>query len=153
MAVQNMMQNQPMTYNWNQPTMYNAPQTQMMSPNYQMGMQNVNQQRPQIGYIPGRTVSSPDEVQSYEVLMDSPINVFPKNDRKEIYVKYWGPNGGIETDVYRLVEKDESAEQTTSGNSQVPQEWIEMKKQLDRIEKMMKYKKPQYGKKPKEESK
>lgn len=149
MAVMNQMQNQPMNYNWNQPTMYNTPQMMQQQMTYQ-NVPNMSQQRPvQIGYIPGRPVNSPDEVQSYEVLMDSPMNIFPKNDRKEIYVKYWGPNGGIETDTYRLVEKN--VENQQGEPVAVPEAWVDMQKQLDRIEKMLKYKKPRHNKKPDQE--
>lgn len=143
-------------YNWNNPT-YQMGGNQQMPQQYQsqypMNMQMANQNvqqgitRPQIFYIPGRSVNDSSEVQPYEVPMDSPMSLFPKNDRSEIYVKYWGEKG-IETDVYVKVDKSQASTDLLSQSASVPEGWFnEQKQQLDRIEKMLKFhNKPRYNK-------
>lgn len=134
-------------FNWNAPTAMQQPnqpvQPPQQNPQYPMNLQNIEQTqqtRSQIFYIPGRGVNSSDEVQAYEVLMNSPMNIFPKNDRKEIYVKYWGANGTIETDTYRLVEKNPSGtDDQNDDRTLMPAGLIDMQKQLNRIEKMLRY--------------
>lgn len=50
-------------------------------------------------YIPGRFANSPDEIGVVEVPMNSPMAVFPKPDRTEIYVKYWTEQG-VQTETF-----------------------------------------------------
>lgn len=50
-------------------------------------------------YIPGRFANSPDEIGVVEVPMNSPMAVFPKPDRSEIYVKYWTEQG-VQTETF-----------------------------------------------------
>lgn len=130
-------------YNWNGVTAIAQPNQGIMqtpqNPQYPMNLQNIEPARKQIFYIPGRGVNSLDEIQAYEVVMDSPMNVFPKNDRKEIYVKYWGADGQIVTDTYKLVEKTTSGKDQNSATETMPAVWADMQKQLNRIEKMVRY--------------
>lgn len=151
--------NNPQGYNWNGVTTISQPNQVMMAQaqnqQYPMNLQNIEPVRKQIFYIPGRGVNSLDEIQAYEVLIDSPMNVFPKNDRKEIYVKYWDTNGQIVTDTYKLVEKTSSGNDQNNVTVTMPAGWEDMQKQLNRIEKMVRYGQKKYhnnGKAPQKES-
>lgn len=146
-------------YNWNGVTAISQPNQGMMqqvqNPQYPMNLQSIEPARKQIFYIPGRGVNSLDEIQAYEVLIDSPMNVFPKNDRKEIYVKYWDTSGQIVTDTYKLVEKTPSGNDQNATTVTMSAGWEDIQKQLNRIEKMVRYGPKKYysnGKAPQKES-
>lgn len=114
-------------------TQNQVPQQNQM---YQNNPQYVNQNNMQRSYIPGRGVNTPDEVQAWEVPMDVPVSVFPKNDLSEIYIKFWGSDGFIKTLVFkRDVVNGESA----NSNDDIVS-------RLDRIEGMLK--KQRYQKRP-----
>lgn len=134
-------------YNWDRSTIL-PPNDNMMGGNgmmqqtsrYPMSLSNIEQRQNPVGvnqnqvyYIPGRGVNSPDEVKPFEVPMDSPLSVFPNNNRKQIYVKYWDGNGGIVTDTYNLVEEDKPSDQ----NPPVPVYLEEVHDRLVRIEELL----------------
>lgn len=124
---------QMLGYNWNQPTCLTNQSLPQQAP-------MMNQQQmiaPQISYIPGRSVTAPEEVKAYEVPMSSPYSIFPRGDMLEIYVKYWNESGLIDTKVYRLVETD-SNETKDDQNAATNPAIESMQRQLNRIEKILK---------------
>lgn len=88
-------------------------------------------------YIPGRSVNDESEIDVSEVLISSPINLYPKNDRTEIYAKYYNRQGVIETDVYRKVDKnqDETAQNVEPTNSAIAADLGKVWNRLYRMEK------------------
>lgn len=141
-------------YNWNQPTMNQVYPAGNMFQNGQMQqMAQMQQVNPQISYVPGRTVVAPDEVKPYEVPMNAPFSAFLRNDMNEIYVKYWNENGVIDTKIYRLVENDPADAQNESNDSISAGAFENMQKQLNRIEKMLKQRKPKTPYRPNNQQK
>lgn len=130
-------------YNWNNPTTMNMMGNQQAQyQNYLMNQvvpnQQMQQQRPQVGILPGRITDDPSQIQAYEVPIDSPMSVFPCRNGNEIYVKYWNGEGKIVTDVYVKVDQNKSNQENAQPAITIPYEWEHMQKQLDRIEKMLK---------------
>jgi len=61
-------------------------------------------------YIPGRIVSTVDEIQPNEVAMDGSISFFPTKDCKSIFAKQWNKDGTISTIEYQPVQQQTAAE-------------------------------------------
>lgn len=71
------------------PYLFQQPAYQM--PQYQSYQPSVN-----VAQINGRLIDNIDSVTANEVSMQG-INVFPKNDLSEVFIKSWQPNGTIQT--------------------------------------------------------
>lgn len=74
-----------------------------LSPMYGNYMQN---QMPQVQAQPigisGKYVNNFDEITASDIPMNSPA-IFAKNDRSEIQLREWNPNGQITTTLYKAV--------------------------------------------------
>lgn len=82
-----------------------------LSQNYMQNMQNMqmNQtQNPNQSTIVGRSVGDFGEINANDVPMDGRMAVFLKNDRSEIQIREWNPNGQIVSTSYlpQIEEKD-----------------------------------------------
>ena len=64
------------------------------------GIQNAYNQQPQIG-ISGKYVNDFAEVMASDVPMGGQPSVFIKNDRSELQMREWSPNGQIITTLYK----------------------------------------------------
>lgn len=123
------------TANWipQQPNMIMA--TPVVSNNGQQ-IQNQQQNVPtqnnyQQTYIPGRFANSPDEIGVVEVPMNSPMAVFPRPDRSEIYVKYWTEQG-VQTETF--VRKDPEQPNINASESDILQALSNVMERLSKLE-------------------
>lgn len=74
-----------------------------LSPMYGNYMQNQMSQPPiQPVGISGKYVNDFNEIAASDIPMNGPA-IFAKNDRSEIQIREWNPNGQIVTSAYRLV--------------------------------------------------
>lgn len=77
-----------------------------------MEVQNMNriqpQQPTQPQYLPGRMIQSENDIYPGEVPMNGDFGTFIQNDLSTIYLKTWGRNGAIQTNVYTLVNPDQN---------------------------------------------
>lgn len=97
----------------------NQPQTVQTQNNYQQT------------YIPGRFANSPDEIGVIEVPMNSPMAVFPKPDRSEIYVKYWTEQG-VQTETF--VRKDPEKPVINASESDILNALSSVMERLSKLE-------------------
>lgn len=73
--------------------------------NYQSpGFQQQNFQQPVAQTINGRFINSIQEVAAQDVPMDGSASIFPMRDGSGIYVKFWLPNGTIQTIFYEKAQ-------------------------------------------------
>lgn len=101
-------------------------------PQIQNQQQNVpTQNNYQQTYIPGRFANSPDEIGVVEVPMNSPMAVFPKPDRSEIYVKYWTEQG-VQTETF--VRKDPEQPSINASESDILQALSNVMERLSKLE-------------------
>lgn len=116
-----------------QPTMIMAtPVTTNNGQQIQNPQQNVpTQSSYQQTYIPGRFANSPDEIGVIEVPMNSPMAVFPKPDRSEIYVKYWTEQG-VQTETF--VRKDPEQPNINVSESDILQALSNVMERLSKLE-------------------
>lgn len=82
-------------------------------------------------YIPGRFANSPDEIAIVEVPMNSPMAVFPKPDRSEIYVKFWTEQG-VQTETFVRKEPEQPA--ISASESDILQALSNIMERLARVE-------------------
>lgn len=61
--------------------------------------------------LPGRFVSSEDDISPGEVLMDNSIFYFPTKDLSRIFIRQWNRNGELERLTYVLEQPEQSAQQ------------------------------------------
>lgn len=120
------------------PVVTQQPNMIMATPVVNNGQQIQNQQQniqPQTGYqqtyIPGRFANSPDEIGVVEVPMNSPMAVFPKPDRTEIYVKYWTEQG-VQTETF--VKKDPEQPVINASESDILQALSNVMERLSKVE-------------------
>lgn len=101
--------------------------------------QNVRpvQSNPQPTYIPGRMVNSENDIFPNEVPNDGNYATFVQSDMQKIYMKTWGRNGLIQTNVYELVNPD-AAVQRDGGPDPIQL----IMDRLDNIEKAIKENRP-----------
>lgn len=90
-------------------------------------------------YIPGRFANSPDEIGVVEVPMNSPMAVFPKPDRSEIYVKYWTEQG-VQTETF--VRKDPEQPSINASESDILQALSNVMERLSKLENAQQTKTP-----------
>lgn len=102
-----------------------------------------NMEQPQKTFIPGRMISQESDVIPGEVPMDGNYATFITQDMKQIYMKTWGNNGTIHTEVFANVTDQ------LSNNIAQPQmdAMAAIMERLDTIEKYLK-KPPYRSKKP-----
>lgn len=93
----------PNNWNWGNPQTVSQPPQQSR----QVIMQG----------LPGKIISSPQEIAADDVPMNGTAAVFPMRDDSCIIVKAWTANGVIDTDVYVRQTKEETIDQNTSSNS------------------------------------
>lgn len=109
---------------------------------YQQPQEVRPQQNAQPTYIPGRMVNSENDIFPNEVPNDGNYATFVQTDLQRIYMKTWGRNGLIQTNVYELVNPD------GQGQADQPDPMQVILERLDNIERMVKsnnrnpYKKP-----------
>lgn len=100
------------TSNWNNQLPNNmimaTPVTQNNQAQIQNQPQNNNSQNYTQTWLPGRLANSPDEIAIVEVPMNCDMAVFPRPDRKEIYVKYWTEQG-VQTETFVRKEPEQPA--------------------------------------------
>lgn len=121
-------------YYFQQPSYQTTPNYSQSIP--QMQMQTIN----------GRLIDNIDSVTANEVSM-SGINVFPKNDLSEVYIKSWLPNGTIQTLKFissDVIERRKTpndnfiAETETSGSTTIVDDYKGICERLDSIESQLK---------------
>lgn len=97
-----------------------------------------------MGGIPGRIVTSIEEIRPNEVPSDGTVSLFLKNDYTAIYAKAVNAQGTIDTVEYipKPQEKQANSPETTTSV-----DFSEITERLDKIEKMIaKQKRPYYNK-------
>lgn len=133
------------------PDMYYAPPQGMGRGNQQPGMGDANYtsvrpavQQPRATYIPGRMIQQEEEIIPSEVPMNGDYATFISQDMKRIYMKTWGKDGLIHTEVFENV-----TDRMNSGMNQQPQmdALAAIMARLDEIEKCLK-RPPRPPKKP-----
>lgn len=93
--------------------------------------------------IPGRFVNSPSDISPNEIPTDGSLCLFPKSDYTCIYARQWGQNGIIEA---TFVPENRELPQQTIVQQTAPIDFSEVNERLDKIEKMLRNRKPQYSK-------
>lgn len=127
---------QPTPANWNRPYI-----PQQTVPNQFGG------QQPQIIGLPGRVVSSYEEIGPQDVPMNGMVYIFPKSDYSEIYAKCWNNEGKLDYRIFTLKQVDAKVE---SSQSNVNSIFEEILSRLEKIEEKLNHKphynKPKYNK-------
>lgn len=79
--------------------------------------------------VPGKVISSLNDIRPNEVSMDGSVSLFPLNDYSCIYAKAWGQDGTIQT--IRYIPEQQKVEETSDPVIE------EIRKRLDSIEGML----------------
>lgn len=83
--------------------------------------------------LPGRQISSIDEIMPNDVPMDGSVSFFPVRDGSCVYAKYWNRQGTIDT--VKFVPAIATSEEETVNNQ--PDFVQEILRRLDKIEKSL----------------
>lgn len=76
--------------------------------------QQPQMQQPMQPGISGRYVNDFSEITANDIPMNSPA-IFAKNDRSEIQLREWNPNGQIITTSYKAIQEQPKQELTTNN--------------------------------------
>lgn len=122
----NFMMNQPNNNTFGNQNMAssNQPNQNQMMANQRTSSNGVgyynrrNQQARPLPFRNGRMITSEADILPSEISMDGP-NVFVKDDGSEILVKYWDPQGNIQTDHYIFSSRSTNAPVTLSPDMKV----------------------------------
>lgn len=133
-------------------SMYNQPQinTSMntsMVPRYgdiqsMMNYNNMNNQRRQPTFLPGRMIQAENEVMAYEVPNDGSIAAFIQKDLQTVYLKTVCGDGLIHTNEYKLVSVE------NNPTEEKPNPFDLIMERLDKLEESLKTSQ-NYERKPK----
>lgn len=85
------------------------------------------QPQPQSDYVIVRSVENPSSIEVKDVTIGVK-NVFPSTNGNEIYIKSWGKDGGINTDIFVKTNA------TSSGQEPVEDSIKDLKKRVKRLE-------------------
>lgn len=96
-----------------------------------MNYSNMNNQRRQPTYLPGRMIQAENEVMAYEVPNDGSIAAFIQKDLQTVYLKTVCGDGLIHTNEYKLVS-------TEAPTEEKPNPFDLIMERLDKLEESLK---------------